>query len=171
MSRIGKPACPSGEQIINGGFENGVNNWDEAIPDDIPESGITNLMDSVTYPHTGSYSARGDWPGEYLCQHISVPIKCIQSFGMWEWHHGPIIRVWLRLDNGEWLWRNIGWLLPDDQWNSIDLFVETCLWRNSVTGEDHPISYYSDRVLTIIFFYVLWIGIPVVYADDVSLVC
>lgn len=67
--------CPTGEQILNGGFEDGLENWETS-------SGVeaTNVTS-----HSGSYSCWIPDQAEYAEQgwENPIPVECVISFKFW----------------------------------------------------------------------------------------
>ena len=64
--------CPSGEQIVNGGFEEDLSvGWGATVP---PELNPYGSWDRAAAPHSGVYSARGDYPRECQAQDFSPAI-------------------------------------------------------------------------------------------------
>jgi len=76
MSRIGKSVCPSGEQIVNGDFENGVTGWNNlnAFPAYLSEA----------YAHSPTHSVFTYSDGTGFYQTINnIRVACVQSLTFW----------------------------------------------------------------------------------------
>ena len=69
--------CPTGEQVSNGGFEDGLIDWSAT-------SGV--VVTDTTY-HSGSYSCKIPGEGEYVSQEWDqpdvIPVNCVKSFTFW----------------------------------------------------------------------------------------
>jgi hypothetical protein len=76
------PVCPSGEQIVNGGFETGdFTGWTETIDVEVVKSG-----NGMYLPHAGSYSVGtlaliGSMKQTLI---TPVPVECVKNtFSLW----------------------------------------------------------------------------------------
>ena len=70
-----KPPCPSGEQIINGDFEDGETGW---------TFGSANSNISTAYAHSPTHSVFSYSDGTGFYQAISnLPVACVQSLTFW----------------------------------------------------------------------------------------
>jgi len=158
-----KIICPEGEQIINGGFESDLSvGWNATVP---PELNPTYPWNRTTFPHSGFYSAKSDWPRGCLAQDFSspIPFSCVKTWGCWYYYTGPIPRVYLFFTDGTYVYRNLGkGVTPLFQWNYEDWFVD--VW----TGQDE--SVYKTKSIAKIVLYTYWVASGECYVDDVSLV-
>jgi hypothetical protein len=86
MQSIGakRLVCPSGEQIVNGGFENAWTGWEHGADAEIWDEGR---------PETGIYCA-GLYKGSWIQQLLAEPIlkACIEKFELWI--KGTLYIVW-----------------------------------------------------------------------------
>jgi len=144
MTRIGKKPCPSGEQIINGGFETGDFTGWECLDGEV----------QTTTVHGGVYAARVYPSGTRRLRQTlatAVLVACVTSFGLWYQQASDSSYVVILYTDGS---DATFYLTATGAWTYFDFVVAGLDAGKSI----ERISIYSGTGASL-------------YVDDVSMIC
>lgn len=152
------------EQIQNGGFEAGLAGWGDGVPAQC----VGGPWAVSAFAHSGTKSVMADAPAKCIAQDLSgrFTFDMITSFKVWQYHAGPVTRIYLYFTDGTYVYWNLcgggGEGCGSSTWNEIDLLAN--VWAGQ------PYSTYKNKRLAKIVLFLLWIGSGRAYVDDISMV-